>query len=235
VLQVRATDTGGNVRLSDPIVVDLIADTTPPAVVSVDPADGSNQPASRRKVSVQFSEALDLATIVAANFVLRGPGGDLAPITLDLRQRDTRVDLLFPPLLGGDYQFTIHAAAIKDRVGNPLGAADVTSTFHIGDVTRQPTIRWVNDAGGQWNDENNWRDVATNQPRVPGANDDVLIDVPTNAQISFGAFIAGTGWFSTTVNSIVSNDGRPLGRGGNHPSQQRLPASRNRWELYRNL
>jgi hypothetical protein len=41
--------------------------------------------------------------------------------------------------------------------------------------------------------------MATNQPRVPTATDDVLIDVPSPAQITFNT---GT----VTVNSIVSND-----------------------------
>ena len=64
---------------------------------------------------------------------------------------------------------------------------------------RQPTVRWVNDAGGNWNVASNWIDVATNAARVPTTTDDVLIDVPTDALITFGTGVV-------TVNSILSNE-----------------------------
>jgi hypothetical protein len=121
------------------------------------------------------------------------------PVTIDLRQHDTLLEIAYPPLAEGDYTLAINGPAVKDRAGNPLAAADVTSTFSITAATRQPTIRWVNDAGGSWNDPNNWRDAATNQPRLPTATDDVMIDVPTDAQITVGA-----GTF--TVNSVISNE-----------------------------
>ena len=57
----------------------------------------------------------------------------------------------------------------------------------------------MNDASGQWNVASNWIDVATNQPRVPTTTDDVLIDVATDALITFGAGVV-------TVNSIMSNE-----------------------------
>src|SRR5262249_39586261 len=44
VLQVRATDTGGNVRLSDPIRIELAPDLTPPVLLNLDPADNSDKP-----------------------------------------------------------------------------------------------------------------------------------------------------------------------------------------------
>jgi hypothetical protein len=199
VLQVRATDTGGNVTLSPPQVIDLVADTTAPTVTLLDPPNGSTQTLARRKVTLQFSEAIDPASVIAANFVLQGPGGPVTPISVDLRQRDTRIDILYPPLSEGTYTFTTHAAQVKDRAGNPLGASDIVSTFTIAPATRQPTIRWVNDAGGSWATASNWIDVATNAARVPTTTDDVLIDVPTDALITFGSGVV-------TVNSILSNE-----------------------------
>lgn len=198
-LQVRATDTGGNVQISAPIVIDLVADLTSPAIVVLDPANNSNQSISKRTISIDFSEALIRASVTAEDFVLRGAAGDVLPISVDIRRGDTRVAILYPPLTEGDYQFTIHAPGITDRAGNPLGTGDIISAFHIGQVTRQPTIRWVNDAGGNWNDVNNWRDVATNQPRVPGTSDDVLMDVPSDALVTFGTGIV-------TVSSLISNE-----------------------------
>ena len=83
VLQVRATDTGGNIRLSDPIVIDLLADSIAPTITSLEPAAGSVETLSRRKVTLQFSEAIDPASAIAANFVLQGPGGPVTPISID--------------------------------------------------------------------------------------------------------------------------------------------------------
>jgi hypothetical protein len=199
VLQVRATDTGGNVSLSQPIVIDLRADLVAPTVSILDPPNGSTQPLSRRTVSITFSEPVDRATVVPASFVLHGPSGDISPVSIDLRQHDTRVEILYPPLAAGSYTVTIHGPAIKDRSGNALSASDVTSTFSVAAATRQPTIRWVNNAGGAWTDLNNWRDAATNLPRVPTAADDVLMDVPTDAIVILSAG-------NVTVNSIISNE-----------------------------
>lgn len=199
VLQVRATDTGGNSTLSAPIVIDVLADTTAPTISAIDPPNGSTQPISRRKVTIKFSEALDRSTVVPANFVLQGPSGPISPISMDLRQRDTQIEILYPPLAQGAYTFVTHAAAVKDRAGNALGAADVSSTFTVAAAVFAPTIRWVNEAGGQWADASNWRDVATNLPRVPATTDDVKIDVPTDAQITLSTGVI-------TVHSVVSNE-----------------------------
>ena len=110
VVQVRATDTGGNIRLSDPIVIDLLADSIAPTITSLEPAAGSTQTLSRRQVILQFSESLDPATVIPANFVLQGPGGPVTPIAVTLRQRDTRVEILYPPLSEGAHTFTARAA-----------------------------------------------------------------------------------------------------------------------------
>lgn len=199
VLQVRATDSGGNSTLSDPIVIDLVADATAPTISTLDPAGGSTQPLSRRKVTLTFSEAIDRATAIPANFVLQGPSGPITPISVDLRQRDTQIQILYPPLPPAAYTFITRAAAVKDRAGNALGTTDIISTFTVAAVQRDPTIRWVNDAGGEWNIASNWRDVATNTARLPTATDDVLIDVPTEPTISISADVV-------TVNSLVSNE-----------------------------
>jgi hypothetical protein len=199
VLQIRATDTGGNVRLSDPIVIELAPDVTPPTIAELDPPDGATEPVSRRRISIQFSEPVDRAAAEPNHFVLRGPGGDVTPLSLHLRQRDTRVEIFYPPLVEGEYQFIIHAADVADRIGNPLAADDLISTFRVGSVTREPTIRWVNEAGGAWNLATNWLDVATQMPRLPTASDDVLIDVPTDALVTFEGGVVH-------VNSILANE-----------------------------
>ena len=55
-------------------------------------------------------------------------------------------------------------------LGYDPGAFAVTRSdlaFTIAPAVRQPTIRWVNDAGGQWSTASNWLDVATNAQQLP--------------------------------------------------------------------
>ncbi len=206
VLQVRAIDTGGNVRLSDPVVIELLPDTAPPILVGLDPPDGSVQPVSRRTVTVNFSEPLAAATATAANFQLIGPGGVVAPLSLRLSQRGAAVQLLYPPLEEASYEFVVHAAAVTDRVGNALGAADMVSRFRVGFATREPTVVWVNPAGGMWEEPSNWLDVSSQVARVPIATDDVQIDVPGDATITLTS--------EREVRTLVSAEAFTIGMGG---------------------
>jgi hypothetical protein len=130
-LEVIATDTGNHVQFSAPIVLDLMPDSTPPAITQVIPADGSTV-TSLTKIIVSFSKPLAPATVTASDFALTGSAGPIAPRFMDLRQNDSFLTLLFPTIAtAGDYQFVIHAASITDRIGNPLGSADVSSTIHV--------------------------------------------------------------------------------------------------------
>jgi hypothetical protein len=206
VLQVRATDTGGNVRLSDPVVIELLPDTTPPILVGLDPPDGSVQPVSRRTVIVNFSEPLAAASATPANFQLIGPAGVVSPLSLRLSQRGAAVQLLYPPLEEASYDFVVHATAVTDRVGNALGATDLVSDFQVGFATREPTIVWINPAGGMWEEPSNWLDVSTQVARLPTATDDVQIDVPGDAMITLTS--------EREVRTLVSAEAFTIGMGG---------------------
>jgi hypothetical protein len=194
VLQVAATDTGGTTTLSAPIDLQLVPDTTPPAIVKLTPADGSIQPLSLHTVTIQFSKSLDPATVTADDFSLVGPGGAVTPLTFSLRTRQTVVELNYLPLAAGNYQLVIHAAAIKDLVGNALGAADLVKKFTLTSGSPPPTITWVNPNGGFWDDPTNWSTGA-----VPGPNDHVGITIPVTAPIVFRQGPA-------TINSLFSTD-----------------------------
>jgi hypothetical protein len=77
----------------------------------------------------------------------------------------------------GQHALTISAAAVKDRDGIAVGAADFTSSFDIV----LASIRWTNAAGGSWQVPGNW-----SGNRVPGPTDDVVIDVPGDVTITYG-------------------------------------------------
>ncbi len=194
LLQVRATDTGGNVALSLPIVVQLVADTIAPAVVSLNPSDGSTQPRSFRRITLSYSEAPDPATLTPATHLLRGPNGVIMPDEFRVRQQGTTVEIVYPPLAIGDYEFVINAANVTDRVGNAVDTTDLVTHFRVDDPMREPTIVWINPGSGLWNDPNNWEPGV-----VPGENDDVRIDVPGDITVTIDGG-------QHRVNSLFSNN-----------------------------
>src|SRR5262249_37270321 len=57
-LQARATDTGGNVGLSNTLTVQLVPDTIPPTIVSTNVPDGAIRGSQFRAVTVEFSEPM---------------------------------------------------------------------------------------------------------------------------------------------------------------------------------
>lgn len=176
-VQVRATDTGGNVTLSDPLVFDLVPDTFAPTIIKITPADGVTATHGLRRLEVEFSEPMAAATINPNNFRLRDSAGNAIPLrNLQLRANDRIVQLVYDPLAKGDYIFTIDAAATTDRSGNPLGGAAIESSFTLVEVRNV----WTNDAGGSWHDPSNW-----SEGTIPGPLDDVIIDLPGDYEIYF--------------------------------------------------
>ena len=128
VVQVRATDTGGNITLSDPSDLVLVQDLTPPTLVSLDPADGSSQiEGSQILFGLRFSEPIVLngALSDVIQFI-DSSGGVHAPVSATFFNSDEQVKLAFADL-AGSYQLVIHAAAITDRAGNLLDSSDITS------------------------------------------------------------------------------------------------------------
>jgi hypothetical protein len=191
-VQISASDTGGNTASTNPITIHLQRDTTPPKIIQQNPPDGGTVGEQFRAVVINFSKSLDPTTIVAADFELSGPSGTIQPQSVELRLRDSQVEVVFPAggVQAGDYTLTIHAAMITDVAGNALGTSDLTSTLHVAPYTEV----WLNPSGGDWNDPSNW-----DTGRVPTSGDDVLISVSGNPTITFSS---GT----TEIHSLLSLD-----------------------------
>ena len=148
-IEARTTDTGGNSKLSDPIVIQIVPDTFGPTIVSVDPADGTTRSQATRKVRIAFSEPLAPASVTTESFrLLDGSGSPVVPADLQLRSDDRLVQLTFDALSIGSYELVIDAASVTDRAGNALGQSDVTSGFAIApSVTVTATITADNHYG----------------------------------------------------------------------------------------
>ena len=172
-IQVLATDTGGNVGYSNTISVELEKDTSSPRLAASNVPDGATVGLDFQNVILQFSKPLAESTVTPANFQLIGPGGvTLEPTNIEFRNNDITIQLTFPALASGTYQFVIDAPLITDREGNALGAANLTTTLHVA----QYSAVWKNPNGGDWSNPNNWDSGV-----VPGPTDNVLIDI-TNSQ-----------------------------------------------------
>ncbi|MEQ9410094.1 MAG: Ig-like domain-containing protein [Fuerstiella sp.] len=136
-VQLRATDTGGNVSVSNAantLTLNIVPDTFAPEVVRVTPGVGSRRFAGHQSVRVLFSEPMAAASLTAASVQLVDVSAATTPIIpqqIQLRRDGHELQLIFEPLPIGDYQLTVQAASVTDRAGNAIGGADIVSQFSI--------------------------------------------------------------------------------------------------------
>jgi hypothetical protein len=128
-LQARASDTGGNFTFTDPIVVNLLPDTTPPRLVgSFPPANGIVTNAD--SLFFYFNEPIDPATLGGTNLTIIFAGADHRLGTLDdlvltnglfsFRDSINAAVVAFPSsLLVGQYLISV-TGNIRDLAGNSL-------------------------------------------------------------------------------------------------------------------
>ncbi|MGV3771781.1 MAG: Ig-like domain-containing protein [Verrucomicrobiales bacterium] len=173
-VRARAIDTGGNSSWSDELTFNLSPDATPPTITRVTPIGGGS---SLRTVTAFFTEAIDPATLNSSTFRLSMPGPDgqfgseddvpyVDGIT-SFVQETRAASLSFPlELPHGVYRATI-SSVVADLAGNTM-RNDFSWQFRIADA-----VFWSKANSGAWGDPLNWSSGA-----VPGASDDVIIDVP---------------------------------------------------------
>jgi hypothetical protein len=143
-IQVRATDTGGNVGLSNQVLLGVVPDTFPPQVASVSIDEGARL-FFVRSIDIAFDEPLDLARLNPSGVRLTRAGADgtfdtaddvTENVRLDTRNFGQSLSAVVEDLLpAGEYRFALDAAIIADRAGNPLPAP----------VVRHFTIRPASD------------------------------------------------------------------------------------------
>jgi membrane-associated phospholipid phosphatase len=192
-IQLRVTDTGGNVTTTAPTTLNLVRDTVPPQVISVNPPNGAIRGQNFRTIQIGFSKTMDPSTLVASNFTLTVGGNVITPIGVELRNHNSLIQITYGAVPVGAGVVTINAAAIKDAAGNVLGtsANQTISQFTV----KAGTAVFINPNGGFWDDPANW-----DTGFVPGPSDDVLLDTGNpNATITFR-----TG--NVTVRSLTSNN-----------------------------
>jgi hypothetical protein len=142
--QARAFDSAGNMATSAPVVIEVVEDSIPPAVVSLEPPDGTILTNGLSQLVLRFSEPVDAATVNPTNIVLlaAGPGGvfgdgnDVAVPLLGITVggEDPFVQLDFTPLGFDLYQLRLPTNGVTDLAGNPL-TNDFVARFQVAGFT----------------------------------------------------------------------------------------------------
>lgn len=160
VVEVRATDSGGNAGVSNRLVIDVVPERTPPEVVLVDPAGGTRPREGLRALRIEFSEPMEGTVADARHFALSGAGpnrlfgdGDdvaVAIASVQLRNDDSLVQLDVDGLASGIYRLRADRAALRDRAGNALGegVADLTRFQAIPEHPYELTVSSTKAATG---------------------------------------------------------------------------------------
>ncbi len=104
-------------------------DVTAPTVKSVNPFAGASGVLTTTNALVTFMEAMDPATIIAANVFLRTPTSTVVPATLSYTAATNTATIVPTSSLAYSTTYTgVVKAAVKDLAGNAM-AADFTWTF----------------------------------------------------------------------------------------------------------
>jgi hypothetical protein len=193
-VQVRATDTGGNQTLSDPIVLNIVPDIKPPAVVATNPVAGQKI-FYTPSIDILFDEAIDTNTLSQSGVSLLNLGTDGAvgggddtvwPIeSIQTRNRDSRIKLIPSGILStGSYRLVVDKSILSDRAGNSI-AESVSLVFPV-----RPASDVVAESG------------TAKILRAPSANPGQLVrlsipGINTNTKINFPV-INSSGTVSTT-------------------------------------
>ncbi len=175
MLQVRATDTGGNVSMSEPIELELVPDMSGPRIIRVDPPLEGTRPPGDLVVEITFDEWIDPSTVSAATFQLLDSSG--SPVAADgepLLVSGRTVQLPVSNLSADDYRVFVDSDQVTDTFGNAFGTDDIVSQFSVIDGT----VFWINPLGGSWNEPANW-----STGTVPGPADDVVVGVPGDVAV----------------------------------------------------
>ena len=149
-LQLRVSgvrDLAGN-TMASPINDDdtLTVDATPPTVTSVVNGATHNPVAVNQPLSytVSFSEAMNPASVVAADFANFAPGGAQFVVTGISPNPGNQVFIVtVVPITGGALQFGVLAGTATDVAGNPLASSGSDSVSLTVDATAPSVVSFT--------------------------------------------------------------------------------------------
>ena len=200
-VQVRATDTGGNVTLSDILSLDVVPDTFPPQLGSINIDEGARR-FFVRSIDLTFNEPLNSALLSTSGISLLRDGGDgifgnagdvAVPVTLDTRSGGQALSIVLGGILpAGNYRLVVDPSILADRAGNNFAGA-IVRNFSIRPASDVHAISGVPDI-----------------PTAPSANPGQQIGIavpfdPSTARAEFKV-IDASGDVSTRVVNVFRVD-----------------------------
>jgi hypothetical protein len=123
-------------------------DKTAPTILSTFPSTGATAVSRNANVIARFSEAMRVSTIIAANFIVTGPGVTPVSGTVSYDAVNHVADFLPSTLLAASTLFTATVTSgVRDLEGNAM-AVPYTWTFTTGTTadTTPPTVTFVDPA-----------------------------------------------------------------------------------------
>ncbi|MEL7264635.1 MAG: Ig-like domain-containing protein, partial [Planctomycetota bacterium] len=154
-ITVRATDTGGNQIVSEPVEITIVEnpDATRPTIEFTTLGDNDFIPADApHRVEIRFSEPLQPGSLSPDHFVFEDSDGQTVTLNDFERVSDNRVILDLPALSAGLYNFKISGNEILDAAGNSFADGVVTFSFE----SLAADVFWVGPAGGNPLEGSNW-------------------------------------------------------------------------------
>ncbi len=215
-VQVRATDTGGNVALSELVTLTVVPDTFAPVLQSASIADGDRR-FFVRSVGLAFDEPLDTTRLAASGVSVLRAGADGAfgtaddtaiPVRFDTRAFGQSVSIIVDTYLPpGEYRLRVDPSIIADRAGNVLADA-IVRTFTVrpaSDIraaTGVPEIPTAPSANpGQQIGVAVPFDPASARLDIQTGNANGTLDTVTVNAVRWDA-ASGTAWFNLPFNAV---------------------------------
>jgi hypothetical protein len=161
------------------------ADTTAPAVVATTPAASATDVAGTSAVMLQFSEAMDPASINAATLVLRNAGNAIVPATVAYDAASRTATLQPTAALAGSTTYTVSGAA-RDLAGNPV--APLTWRFTTAFVAAPPACPC-----SIW--------PATAAPATDDANDSGSVELGVRFTSDVAGYVTGVRFYKGSANT----------------------------------
>ncbi|MFI4917261.1 MAG: Ig-like domain-containing protein [Phycisphaerales bacterium JB060] len=138
----RAIDTGGNVGLSEEILVQVVPDTFAPMLLSTVPEDGGIVFNGERTLRLRFNEVLEDTSTDGLTIIGAGPDGQLntaddveVASTARFRERGQMIELVASFDVFGLHAIRIDQPAVRDVAGNALGDMVSQIAFDVQEAT----------------------------------------------------------------------------------------------------
>ncbi len=158
----------------DVVFVTSLADTTPPTVASVTPANGTANVSLGTSVSATFSEPIAPASVTGTSFVLRDGGGNAVAASVSASGSTATLQPGASLQPSTTYTATLlsGSSGIKDLAGNALASNFSWSFTTLAVDTTPPTVVTVTPANGTANVSLGTSVSATfSEPIAPGERD----------------------------------------------------------------